>query len=185
MRLLKIATILTASILPVNCQTPANGGFKYFGEWSNVVVSQSEDPHASGYTLQLWKNNGKLVGFLSEFVGPPADPPIGPLQDVTLDPNSGKFSFSAKLTTGVTFSPGHRDGAPSRTLYKFDGVLSESEVKGIFEKEDHLDNTPSTRLEATLERKREPTTDSYWNQKTFREWEEFFAPIVRARGPKW
>jgi hypothetical protein len=104
---------------------------------------------------------------------------------VTLDPNSGKFSFSAKLTTGVTFSPGHRDGAPSRTLYKFDGVLSESEVKGIFEKEDNLDNTPSTRLEATLERKREPTTDSYWNQKTFREWEEFFAPIVRARGPKW
>jgi hypothetical protein len=185
MRPLKIATILTAAFLTLQCQTPAPAGpagFEYFGEWSNVVVSQSEDPHASGYSLQLWKNNGKLVGFLSEYVGPPADPPIGPLQDVTLDPDSGKLSFSAKLTTGVTFSPGHREGAP-RTLYKFNGVLSESEVKGVFEKEDHLDNTPSVRLEVTLERK--PTKDSYWNEKTFQNWEEFFAPIVRARGPKW
>ncbi len=181
----KFATVFILALLLFNCQSSAKDGFEYFGGWSNVVVSQGEDPHASGYSLQLWKNDGKLVGFISEYVGPTADPPIGRLQDLTFDPNSGKLSFTAKLTTGVTFSPGHREGAPSRSLYRFDGNLSEQEIKGVLVQEDHLDNTPSVHLDVTLKRQRDAGDDSYWNQKTYNDWEEFYAPILRARGPKW
>jgi hypothetical protein len=184
MRMLKFTLTLIAALLPIACASPTKEGFEYLGEWSNVVVSQSEDPHASGYALQLWKDDGKPVGFLSEYVGPTADPPIGPLQDVTFDPDSGKLSFAAKMTTGVTFSPGQKEGAPSRTLYKFKGVLSEGEVRGSLEKED-LDNTGPERLEVTLRSEANPSQASFWKKKTFEEWEQFYFPIIRARGPKW
>jgi hypothetical protein len=184
MRPLKL-TILIAALLATACASPTENGFQYLGEWSNVVVSQGEDPHASGYSLQLWKHDGKPVGFLSEYVGPTADAPIGPLQDATLDSDSGKLSFNAKMTTGVTFSPGHKEGAPSRTLYKFSGVLAKSEIRGVLEKEDHLDNTAPQRLEVTLKSEARPNQDSFWKQKTFQEWEQFYFPIVQARGPKW
>jgi hypothetical protein len=185
MRTPKITIIFLAALLLIACASAAKDGFEYLGEWSNVVVSQGEDPHAYGYSLTLWKHNGQLVGFLSEYVGPTADAPIGPLQDLTFDSDSGKLSFSAKMTTGVTFSAGHKDGAPSRTLYKFSGVLSKSEVMGTLVTEDHLDNTAPTQLELGLKAQTNPNQVSSWNQKTFQEWEQFYAPILRARGPKW
>ena len=179
-----LTIILISALLPIACASSAKDGFEYLGKWSNVTVSQGEDPHAYGYSLHLWRSNGKPVGFIYEYVGPTADPPIGPLQDVTLEP-SGKLSFTAKMTTGITFSPGHREGAPSRTLYKFNGALGKSEVKGTLDKEDHLDNTAPERFEVTLKAETKPDEDSYWNEKTYREWDEFYAPIIRARGPKW
>ena len=185
MQTLKTTIVLITVLIQIACASSAKDGFEYFGTWSNVVVSPGEDPHASGYSLQLWMHNGKLVGFLSEFVGPTADPPIGPLQDVTFDAASGKLSFSSKMTTGVKFSPGHKEGAPSQTLYKFEGVLSTTEIKGTLEQQDHLDNTVPVRLEVTLKAETKPGESSFWKDKYFQQWEEFYAPIIRARGPKW
>jgi hypothetical protein len=66
----------------------------------------------------------------------------------------------------------------------FSGVLSEVEVSGTLEKQDHLDNRAPERVEVTLKRERK-SQDSYGQKKTYQEWEEFYAPILRARGPKW
>src|SRR5688572_23926210 len=66
--LLRIVPILTLFVLACSATQKE---FEYLGEWSNVEVSSSEDPHASGYVLQLWKHKGKPVGFFTEFAGPP------------------------------------------------------------------------------------------------------------------
>ena len=183
---LSILALFASSIYVPATSTTRKDGFEYFGSWSNVTVSQGEDPHAYGYTLQLWKNNGKPVGFLSEYVGPGFDPPIGPLQDVTLDTNTGKITFTAKMTTGLVFSPAHKDGTPAKSLYIFTGTLREGDVSGALEMQDRLDGGASTQTQVLLKRDNEQISNtSFWAQKTFQEWEEYYAPIVRARGPKW
>ena len=156
--------------------------FESFGSWSNVVVSTSGDPHASGYEVDLWKNNGTVVGFMFEYVGPVADPPIGPLQELKFDPQSGSLSFSAKMTTGVSYSIAHKGGAPSRELYLFTGTLRATDLSGVLERQDHL-NGGSVTSHVTL--KGSAHTDPFWNEKTFKEWQAFYAPILRSRGPRW
>ena len=178
---LAVTLILSASVtLGSGQQTAAS--FEFFGAWSNVVVSQSEDPHASGHSLELWKDRAALVGFLSEYVGPVADPPIGPLENLTFDAASGALSFSARMTLGVTFSAKHKEGAFSRDLYLFRGTLREPTIRGTLERQDHLENRPATTREIVLIRtERNP----YWDGKTLKDWQDFHAGILRARGPKW
>jgi hypothetical protein len=159
------------------------GGFEYFGAWEDVTVSKSEDPHADGYSLELWKDNGRLVGFLTEFVGPVADPPMGLLQEVTFDAASGRVSFSVKLSLGVTNLPGQKEFVPTRDLYVFAGTLGDQEVRGSLEQQDHLTNRAAIKRNVLWKRtKRE---DSFWAGKTVAEWQNFYAPILNARGPKW
>ena len=177
--LLRIVPILTLFVLACGATQKE---FEYLGEWSNVEVSSGEDPHASGYVLKLWKHKGKPVGFFTEFAGPPFDPPFGPLQDVTLDESAGALAFSAKLSPGIVFSREHLTGAPARVLYVFKGTLRDTEVKGTLESQDHLSKGAPVRIEVTLKRKSDPNADSH---STFQEWEEAYAPILRARGPKW
>jgi hypothetical protein len=71
-----------------------------------------------------------IVGLFSEYTGPVADPPLGPIQDVTLDAISAQYSFSWK----------HQVERPQ---------------------------------------------DSFWHGKTLEQWRDFYAPILRARGPQW
>lgn len=173
-----VVPILTLLVLAC---TATQKDFEYIGEWSNVVVSKSEDPHADGFSLKLWRHQGKPIGFLTEYVGPPFDPPFGPLQDVTLNENSGEFAFSAKLSPGIVFLPGQPKGVPTQILYVFKGKLGDSDVTGTLERQDRLRNGVAERMEITLKRDR----NSDWSHTPFKEWEEFFAPILKARGPKW
>ncbi len=182
-RILKPALVLlvvASGQIALSSQTPRDG-FDYFGEWSAVVVSQGEDPHAYGNSLELWKNGGEIVGFLNEYVGPVADPPIGPLQDVTFDATSGRLSFAAKLSLGVTMLAGQKEFVPTHDLYMFNGTLSDQAVSGSLEKQDHLRNGAA--VTRTVVWKRTKRNDS--PKRTLTEWQIFYAPILKARGPKW
>jgi hypothetical protein len=176
------APLILSAFVALGSGRQAAGAFEYSGAWSDVVVSQGDDPHATGHSLELWKDRGTLVGFLSEYVGPVADPPIGLLQELKFDAATGALSFSARITLGVTFSAKHKEGAPSRDLYVFRGTLRDAEVRGTLEKHDRLDNRPTTTREIVLIRtERNP----FWDGKTLEDWQEFHAEILRARGPKW
>ena len=109
----------------------AKEGFEHFGSWSNVEITKSEDPHATGFELTLWRYQGKLLGYLSQYVGPIADPPIGEVENLILDEKSPRVSFTAKMSIGL--------------------VYSEEEKK----------------------------------YKNYQEWKQFYAGILKSRGPKW
>jgi hypothetical protein len=46
---------------------------------------------AFGYSLSLWKEGDQVFGLLAVYVGPPADPPTGLLEDVKFDPRTGQL----------------------------------------------------------------------------------------------
>lgn len=176
------AALILSPFVTLASGRQAAGAFEYLGAWSDVVVSQGDDAHATGHSLELWKDRGTLVGFLSEYVGPVADPPIGPLQELKFDAASGALSFSVRMTLGVTFSAQHREGTPSRDLYVFRGTLRDAEVRGRLDKHDRLDNRPATTRDVVLTR---TARNSFWDGKTLDDWRDFYAGILQARGPKW
>jgi hypothetical protein len=101
------------------------------GIYSNVRISHSEDPHAYGYDVELYRQNGALFGLLYSSQGMVGDTPRGRLQDVRFDAASGKLSFRAKLTIGREYSKDSGDdGRPSRDLFEFDGRLSAKTLSG-------------------------------------------------------
>jgi hypothetical protein len=79
-------------------QTRAFGAVSPVGVFSSVRSTQE---HAYGYSVQLWKDDGRLFGLFSAFDGPVGDAPVGLIDDVQYNSKDGKLHFQAKLTTGV------------------------------------------------------------------------------------
>lgn len=92
---------------------------------------------AFGYSLQLWQEGDQLFGLLSVYTGAPSDPPTGVLEDVKFDPRTGQLSFSARLSTGLTYGGGY-SGVPSRDRFTFKGVLTRSGVNGVIQQANEL-----------------------------------------------
>ena len=183
LRVLRSALVLFvfASWPPVLSSQAQRGGFNFLGEWSDVSVTEGDDPHAYGNALDLWKNGDDIVGVLNEYSGSVADPAIGLLQDVTLDAASGRLSFAVKMTLGATWMAGRKEFVPTRDLYMFKGSFSDQEVGGSLEKQDRLENTaPATRVVVWKRARRDGSPN-----QTFADWQTFYAPILKARGPKW
>lgn len=158
--------------------------FRHYGSWSNVEVSESEDTHASGFKLTLWRYKGKLVGYLSQYVGPVSDPPIGRIQNLELNEDTGAISFTAKMTLGVVYSAEEKKWVPSKDLYSFAGEMKKDRIVGTFD--NHVkkgEKKGTVKEEVTL--KGGLGTDEFWDSKTYEEWKEFYAPIVKYRGPRW
>ena len=113
----------------------AKEGFEYYGSWSNVRVSQSEDPHASGFELILWRYNGDLLGYLYQYVGPVGDPPIGRVESLKLNEDTGAISFTVKMTLGVVYSAEKKRWVPSKDMYFFVGEMKKDRIVGTFAKQ--------------------------------------------------
>lgn len=110
---------------------PAAAAVETVGIYSNVRISHSEDPHAYGYEVELYRENGQLFGLFYSAQGLAGDTPRGRLQDLRYDAASGKLSFRAKLTVGREYSrESGDDGRPSRDLFEFDGRLSAKALSG-------------------------------------------------------
>jgi hypothetical protein len=159
----------------------AKDGFEYYGSWSNVQVSQSEDPHAEGYTLILWKYQGKPIGFLYKSVGPVADSPMGALGNVVLDEKSGNFSFSTKMTIGSIHDKASNKWIPSKDSYSFSGKIKGAEIKGTFSWQNQQMAKPAAE-QVILKPK---AVDFESNDRTYDEWKLQYDPAFKARGPKW
>jgi hypothetical protein len=67
--------------------------FVQIGSFHNVRSSTGE--HCYGYSLELWRHNGRIVGLFDHHQGLCGDPPCEALHDVSYDRGTGHLSFSA------------------------------------------------------------------------------------------
>ena len=63
------------------------------GSFGNVYSSTGE--HCSGYSLELWRHNGRIIGLFDRHEGLCGDPPCEALRDVSYDRGTGRLSFTA------------------------------------------------------------------------------------------
>lgn len=162
----------------------AKEGFEHYGSWSNVEVSEGEDPHASGFELRLWLYNEALVGYLYQYVGPVGDPPIGRVESLKLNEDTGAISFTVKMTLGVIYSVEEKKWVPSKDFYFFVGQIKKDRIVGTFDRivKEGIEKG-TLKKEVTLNGGRRK--DEFWDSKTYEEWKKFYTPIVKSRGPKW
>lgn len=154
--------------------------------WSNVQVSKGEDPHASGIEVELWKHNAEFFGFLSEYVGPVADPPVGKLESIRFDEKTGKISFTSKLSVGVVAAAAGNTWVPSKNLYEFNGVIGKNGMTGTlrrkFVQEDQTE--PAYEENITLKARTAADGDSAAGE-SFEQWLSRWNEVLKKRGPKW
>ena len=149
------------------------------GSFSNIRATED---HAYGFSLRLWRAGECLFGVLTSTQGLQADMPIGTLQDITFDATTGRLSFSARLTMGVTSVKGSNEYVPTRDLYQFDGQLKGGTVAGVMTHtvQNHP-NVPPDRSEVVLVADRGSSMPAV---KTYGDWLRQWQPILKVRGPK-
>ena len=149
-----------------------------------MEITKSEDPHATGFELTLWRYQGKLLGYLSQYVGQIADPPIGEVENLILDEKSPRVSFTAKMSIGLVYSEEEKKWAPSKDLYLFKGIIGADRIEGSFEREVQTGKEwVAMKEDVILKGCRGP--DEFWDNKNYQEWKQFYAGILKSRGPKW
>ena len=95
--------LLLAGVLAFTAprQTAAQG-FTPLGTFDDVRVSSATgEPHCYGYSLELWRHRGTIIGLLDRHSGLCGDPPCEALANVSHDPGSGRLDFSALSVTFV------------------------------------------------------------------------------------
>lgn len=138
---------------------------------------------AFGYSLQLWKQGDHVFGLLAVYVGPPADPPTGLLEDVTFDPRTRRFSFSARLSTGFVHAAGDK-WAPTQDRFTFRGTLSRTAVTGTLQQFDVLrPDEPLLSKQIKLRLAKHLSEDLMPAPASYEEWRKWADEILQRRGP--
>ena len=158
------------------------GKVKVLGAFSHITHAEGD---AFGYAVELWKLGDQIFGLLFVYVGPPADPPTGILEDVKFDPKTRRLSFSARMTTGLLYS---RDyiGVPSHDRFRFEGVLTRRQLIGVLRQSDDL--APDSRPTSKRIRLR---WSAFFSElmaprpATYSAWRIWADEILKRRGPKW
>jgi hypothetical protein len=149
------------------------------GTFSNVRTTAE---HAYGYYLQLWSEDGKLIGLLSVMNGLAGDAPAGMLEQVEWNPRTGKLRFRAKLTLGLAYL-GPNKQRPSEDLFVFSGTLSGQAVSGVMRQFDKLRPSAPPVVERVRLKKRDG--DEILHPRSYEEWQQIADRILKARGPRW
>jgi len=150
------------------------------GAFSNMRYTAE---HAYGETVMLWRAGNCLFGLFESAQGLAGDTPIGELQDVTHDSNTGVLRFSSKLSIGVIVGPASTTPRPSRDLFIFDGTLGPARLIGELIHSTPFDPKPPART-ITLTASA-GDADFMHGSATYGAWREKWAPILKRRGPKW
>ena len=153
----------------------------FMGTWSNVTIGKGGDPHASGIEIQLWQKDGKYLGYMAEYVGPVADPPVGQLDAIKVDEKTGAISFTAKLSVGVAPAAGGNAWVPTKNLYEFKGTFSERAITGTLRRKSVQDDGTGLAYDESLTlaaKHRDP-------DGTFEAWSRRWNDALKSRGPKW
>ncbi|QQP96409.1 hypothetical protein [Lysobacter enzymogenes] len=173
----------SAAAAPAPAAAPASA-VEAVGHYSDVRIGHSEDPHAYGYSVELYRQNGALFGLFYSAQGLDGDTPRGRLQDLRYDAASGALSFRAKLTIGQEYSrDSGPDGRPSRDLFRFDGRLSGKSLSGDLEhRSGYRPDAPGERAKVTLKFDARATRNLRESAPTSRAaWEAEELPF----GPQW
>lgn len=177
-----IASLLLAATASMAAPDPAPApASRLVGAWSNVTISKGDDPHASGIEIEIWEENGKHQGFISEYVGPVSDPPVGKLDAIQLDRSSGSIAFTAKLSVGVSPAAGGNAWVPTHNLYEFKGTLSARAITGVLRRKSLQDDGTGLAYDESLTlsaKSRQPA-------ESFEQWSKRWDDAIKARGPKW
>ena len=160
----------------------AAGKVDVLGAFSHITHAEGD---AFGYTVELWKEGDQIFGLLLAYVGPPADPPTGILEDVKFDPKTRRLSFTARMTTGLLYSREYA-GVPSHDRFSFKGVLTRKRLVGVLRQSDDL--SPSfqpTSKRITLRWSAFSTELMVPPPQTYSAWRSWADEILKFRGPKW
>ena len=85
---------------------------KRLGVFTHMKFSQE---HQSGYSVELWQEKDRLFGYFLSAQGLTGDTPTGLLEDVMFDAKTGKLSFRARLSTGMTVNKNNEE-VPTRDV---------------------------------------------------------------------
>lgn len=151
--------------------------------FSDVRTTGGQDPHASGVEIELYKHAGAWAGFMSQWVGPVADPPVGKLDNLQVDESNGRMSFTAKLSLGVTIVKDTRSTAPTRDLFEFAGTIDANAISGTLSHKRADAPAGRTRQQPiSLERQ---SRDSGTPALSYAGWLKIWNDVMKVRGPKW
>jgi hypothetical protein len=155
---------------------------KTIGCFVNV---RSDDQHADGYSVKLWRFGSRIIGLIDHHRGLLGDPPIGMLSEVQYDPLTEKFSFEAGITDGIHYCREHADGIPSQDMVLFKGFLKPDRLEGTIILEGRSDSKPRV-----LDRRdhfvmRRDDNCSIENCESYDVWWWYWKPVFDTRGPKW
>ena len=121
--------------------------------FSAVKQTGGDDPHAYGIVIEVFRHDGVWTGFMSEYVGPVADPPSARLDDLRVDEGTRQVTFAAVVPIGVTMPAGTNTWVPALSRYDFSGTIAADRVAGVLVKwsADNPSATP-TREDVVLTR---------------------------------
>jgi hypothetical protein len=143
---------------------------------------RSTAEHAYGETVLLWRFANCIFGIFESAHGLQGDTPIGELQDVAYNLNTGELRFAAKLTTGVIVGPSTLP-QPSRDLFTFDGTLNATRLTGGLIHATQVDPKPPVRIVMLTPSARD--AEFMRGSATYGGWREKWEPILKRRGPRW
>lgn len=152
------------------------------GAFSNMRFTEE---HAYGYTLELWRAGNCLFGLFESSEGLSGDTPTGMLDQVRHDAATGKLTFGARLTMGVTKPKNATDWVPSRDLFEFSGRLGPRVIKGKLRQSDQLQPGVSTIEREIVLPLSKQQGEFMIRAANYGEWRKQAEPILKARGPKW
>ena len=152
-----------------------------FARISHPGGRRSED--AFGHLLMLWKEGDRIFGLLALYVGAPADPPTGLLEDVRFDPRTRRFSFTARLSTGFVRAPGDK-WVPTQDRFRFTGTLTPTVVSGTLQHFDGLRSAdPPVSKQIRLRLAKHLTEGLRPAPASYEDWKTWADEILRRRGP--
>jgi|GEM_PF-4482634 len=154
---------------------------KVTGAFTNV---KDDGEHAYGYTVNVWKQEEKIYGFVSSIQGLSGDPPTGILEEVEFDSKTKKLSFMAKLSLGKVYDKNY-NGVWSQDVFKFEGVLMSKKLVGELTIRNELyPEKPSERKKIYLRLSKDQSS-AMSDFPNYSEWKAYADEILKFRGPKW
>lgn len=144
----------------------------------------SDGEHDYGYDVELWRQGERIFGLISAHDGLIGDPPTGLLENVQFNPQTRKFSFTAKMSLGVNLDKDYKS-IPTREVFEFEGFLTTARLVGnlvINDKSPGDKSREKKKLNLPRSKSESRTMDEY---KTFAEWKAWADFILDIRGPKW
>jgi hypothetical protein len=177
-----VAAIYSPEASPSNdCATIApTAPISEIGAFSNMRYTEE---HAYGETVLLWRSGSCIFGLFESAQGLQGDTPIGELEDVTYDPNTGALKFAAKLTMGIVAEPASPTPQPSRDLFTFDGTVGTARVTGVLIHATQLAPRPPARNIVLTASARD--AEFMHGSGNYGAWRAKWDPILKRRGPRW
>jgi hypothetical protein len=140
--------------------------------------------HQYGYSVELWREKGRLFGFFLASDGLAGDTPTGLLEDVVFDARTGRLSFRARLSTASTFNQ-NNEQVPTRDVYRFNGTLKGQRLAGRLEHADALNRSATDKRTNISLTRSKSQSESMVRARSYEEWRKGADEILKLRGPRW